>query len=344
MAGSGGRARRRKAINEQTKAKSAEATKQYWDELGQGEKVTAGDIAYQAAGAIPFVGGALAAKDLARGALGAGSAIGASGDALEVAGKAGLKSAGQGALAAAGTVAGVVGAADALAGAAKLYNKMSYQNMTPEEQEARRTQTASTRRGSRRSPVERNSPLKQYSASFVDQINRGRVNYATLSDEIGGSVEEAIAQNRERADREAEQARQAQLDEMRQLQLASIKQNQYESLQIAGDTGVPSFDQHLQSASRMLVDKQAGLVNQLKNGEINTDDFAVASAQIKGEIPNLKATKQALSTFQTNYQGLLEADELSGANDGQAGMLYNCLLYTSPSPRDRTRSRMPSSA
>ena len=25
-------------------------------------------------------------------------------------------------------------------------------------------------------------------------------------------------------------------------------------------------------------------------------------------------------------------------------VLYNCLLYTSPSPRDRTRSRMPSSA
>ena len=26
------------------------------------------------------------------------------------------------------------------------------------------------------------------------------------------------------------------------------------------------------------------------------------------------------------------------------GPLYSCLLYTSPSPRDRTRSRMPSSA
>ena len=26
------------------------------------------------------------------------------------------------------------------------------------------------------------------------------------------------------------------------------------------------------------------------------------------------------------------------------GMTYGCLLYTSPSPRDRTRSRMPSSA
>ena len=27
-----------------------------------------------------------------------------------------------------------------------------------------------------------------------------------------------------------------------------------------------------------------------------------------------------------------------------AGLLWYCLLYTSPSPRDRTRSRMPSSA
>ena len=30
--------------------------------------------------------------------------------------------------------------------------------------------------------------------------------------------------------------------------------------------------------------------------------------------------------------------------NGWAGPLWNCLLYTSPSPRDRTRSRMPSSA
>ena len=28
----------------------------------------------------------------------------------------------------------------------------------------------------------------------------------------------------------------------------------------------------------------------------------------------------------------------------EAGQAYLCLLYTSPSPRDRTRSRMPSSA
>ena len=38
----------------------------------------------------------------------------------------------------------------------------------------------------------------------------------------------------------------------------------------------------------------------------------------------------------------LEAVEWNMA--GVAGMENSCLLYTSPSPRDRTRSRMPSSA
>ena len=38
--------------------------------------------------------------------------------------------------------------------------------------------------------------------------------------------------------------------------------------------------------------------------------------------------------------------EIVTGRDGQgiAGEDHDCLLYTSPSPRDRTRSRMPSSA
>ena len=38
--------------------------------------------------------------------------------------------------------------------------------------------------------------------------------------------------------------------------------------------------------------------------------------------------------------------EIITADDIRAGvsLTYGCLLYTSPSPRDRTRSRMPSSA
>ena len=36
--------------------------------------------------------------------------------------------------------------------------------------------------------------------------------------------------------------------------------------------------------------------------------------------------------------------ENSKTKDSLYEQLYACLLYTSPSPRDRTRSRMPSSA
>ena len=42
----------------------------------------------------------------------------------------------------------------------------------------------------------------------------------------------------------------------------------------------------------------------------------------------------------------LEVPILSAAMDtvSESGLAIACLLYTSPSPRDRTRSRMPSSA
>ena len=37
-------------------------------------------------------------------------------------------------------------------------------------------------------------------------------------------------------------------------------------------------------------------------------------------------------------------DPIDGAYANYLSLSYDCLLYTSPSPRDRTRSRMPSSA
>ena len=39
-----------------------------------------------------------------------------------------------------------------------------------------------------------------------------------------------------------------------------------------------------------------------------------------------------------------DAIEVALRNNPEAEVLNSCLLYTSPSPRDRTRSRMPSSA
>ena len=44
------------------------------------------------------------------------------------------------------------------------------------------------------------------------------------------------------------------------------------------------------------------------------------------------------------FAGVIRAEEGSVAEISNSQYSYNCLLYTSPSPRDRTRSRMPSSA
>ena len=44
------------------------------------------------------------------------------------------------------------------------------------------------------------------------------------------------------------------------------------------------------------------------------------------------------------YDDSLDLSELNKPCQEKIDQANNCLLYTSPSPRDRTRSRMPSSA
>ena len=60
----------------------------------------------------------------------------------------------------------------------------------------------------------------------------------------------------------------------------------------------------------------------------------------------MKPREMALVIF-TCAVGLLTAPDIISTKDAIIGILLvslGCLLYTSPSPRDRTRSRMPSSA
>ena len=52
---------------------------------------------------------------------------------------------------------------------------------------------------------------------------------------------------------------------------------------------------------------------------------------------------EELARYLMIWVGVLGAAYVSGKNKHVA-IDYICLLYTSPSPRDRTRSRMPSSA
>ena len=79
--------------------------------------------------------------------------------------------------------------------------------------------------------------------------------------------------------------------------------------------------------------------------------FTGSWAEIRERLDGEFGEKVQELTKQASPSSLVAAAELIAANASQdlAGALDNerrlgCLLYTSPSPRDRTRSRMPSSA
>ena len=86
-------------------------------------------------------------------------------------------------------------------------------------------------------------------------------------------------------------------------------------------------------------------------GDINLDDITLDDASIQNLTVTDSIDVVGLSTFGDNLD-LNAALDVSGnvrvtgittlASAG--GITTTCLLYTSPSPRDRTRSRMPSSA
>ena len=66
-----------------------------------------------------------------------------------------------------------------------------------------------------------------------------------------------------------------------------------------------------------------------------------------GTIGHVDHGKTTLTAAITKYFGDFQAyDEIDGAPEEKARgiTISTCLLYTSPSPRDRQKSRMPSSA
>ena len=89
-----------------------------------------------------------------------------------------------------------------------------------------------------------------------------------------------------------------------------------------------------------MIEKQSDNVENLKDNvseEVNkNEDSSVIENQTSED-------KQSLDGDDEN----IYAEDLKNTitnNDARLEQLENCLLYTSPSPRDRTRSRMPSSA
>ena len=82
----------------------------------------------------------------------------------------------------------------------------------------------------------------------------------------------------------------------------------------------------------LLADVAERLIHHLKN---RTDVQNIDLMNLSGFCRN------CLSKW---YVSAAEKKNISISYDEAREMIYGCLLYTSPSPRDRTRSRMPSSA
>ena len=71
------------------------------------------------------------------------------------------------------------------------------------------------------------------------------------------------------------------------------------------------------------------------------DNFRRHMAGVRKDWRNIRSDWQELDSFRTeDLDDLYEASTRTSDVYGD----FACLLYTSPSPRDRTRSRMPSSA
>ena len=92
-------------------------------------------------------------------------------------------------------------------------------------------------------------------------------------------------------------------------------------------------------------------INNQKNETIVIEDYAKKHIEIDGEEINIEEAiiDDLLELNETNCSANVQIVDNSSLCSGDFELAIdaitsNCLLYTSPSPRDRTRSRMPSSA
>lgn len=166
------------------------------------------------------------------------------------------------------------------------------------------------------------SPLKR---TDLSNVYGGAQNYATLSQRIGSGVDQAIQQNRDREMLKRKQAQDDMRQQMLDMQFAEMKQKQVEQFIVPADTGYNAIDNAVNAASRTLVDQQAALVQQAKNGDITTDELAQKTAMLKSQVPGLKAFKEGLSANVASFQEGVLGNNISNATDPQTLAMYQAI-------------------
>ena len=94
------------------------------------------------------------------------------------------------------------------------------------------------------------------------------------------------------------------------------------------------------------VGDKVNIYNPAKNLEINDKSagFASGSDILLADYERLRSSDILIALMDTNDVGLAAEMGIAFERNIPIFQLYTCLLYTSPSPRDRQKSRMPSSA
>ena len=179
---------------------------------------------------------------------------------------------------------------------------------------ARRTASLTTQ-----SPIQKRSPLLQFANPYAG-------NYSALSQAVGGGVKDAIDEQKAAEDRRREQERQDLNTQIQQNAFAQQKIKQAEALVVPGDTGYNSLDGAINKATRSLADQAGNLTNQLKNNEIDIDQYAQQYATIQSQIPGIKAFKETLTANLQGYQEGLANGQLSKANGLQTNDLYATMM------------------
>ena len=114
-----------------------------------------------------------------------------------------------------------------------------------------------------------------------------------------------------------------------------------------GDAGPCPLDSN--SAAGICTGLQSECVDAAATGirhaaQIRLADCEVDPGRLTSSIVSADAEQSGNSRAIRRLMRAVYGDPDQDYDDWQIVMLSDCLLYTSPSPRDRTRSRMPSSA
>jgi hypothetical protein len=124
-------------------------------------------------------------------------------------------------------------------------------------------------------------------------------NYMDLS-AAANSIDKDIARDR-KIQQEQEQKR------SRDLQLGMMKSEYNQGFMIPSTSKFQPINAANENLSRKLVDQASSLVSQLEKNEIDTNQFAVESAKLKSQVPQIKQLTSGIDTLVGSYtQGLTQ--------------------------------------